>query len=527
MKRKITQWTLTMVLSITLVACATSTRYASTNDDIYYSPTKTMKASIATTAGTTIEDDEIAQLKRETQAAIKQNSKLLITDSTIVIVEDDGTYKSVLSDSYEDSYERRLRGYNSPSYGTESRIRIASSSDWMQITSYDPEFYNIIVIGDEVWVEPKSITNMFTPVYTTVNLRLNRGYYNPWRWDPFWDSSYYGWGWNSWRSPWYEPSYSWGWGWNSWYSPWYRPSYSWGWGWNCGWNGHWGYGGYYGGYYGHNHYRNNHWGLGRPTEGTRNTYGRRESGTLGQHRTSSATTRPSGVVDGSTRRGTRNMELVSNRQSTNGGNISDRTTAGNRRNNADVSNRVTGNNNVNNTTGRISSRDGRGNLSQNTTNTTTRTQATNQNSRNESQRYTRPVTASRQNYNQPTATGRTSNSGTSTNRTTTSSSNNNTYRQQVSGSSTSPSRSVSTNSRYVNNNSGSSSSNNNRSSTSTSRSSSSSSSSSSRSNSSYSSSSSSSSGSSYSPSSSSSSSRSSGSSSGSSSSSSGGGSRRR
>jgi hypothetical protein len=507
MKRKITQWTLTMVLTITLVACATSARYASTSDDIYYSPTKTEKASIVKTTDATIEDAEIRQLKSETQAAIKQSAQRLATDSTILVIEEDEPYKSILSDSYEDSYERRLKGYKSPSYGIESSIRITTSSDWLQVTSYDPEFYNIIIMGDEIWVEPKYITTMFSPVRTTINLGYG-GYSNPWSWDPYWN---YGWG--------------------SWYSPWHRPYYNsyWGWGWNYGWNGHWGWGssywggyyggGYYGGYYGHGGYHNNHhWGLGRPTTGGHNTYGRRDGATMGQRRTTDATsTRPSGVVNGGTRRNTRNMELVTTRQpNTNGGSASTGVTAGNRRGNSEAGNRINqGSTSQDNTTGRIT-RDNRGNLSQGNTAGRT-TEATTSNSRRQTQTYTRPATSSRQNYNEPSATtGRTS---SLSNRTATSTSTNNgTYRQQVSGSSTgsSPARSVSSSSRYINNSGSSSSSNS--SSSSTSRRSTSSSSS-------YSSPSSSSS--SYSPSSSSSSSRSSGSSSSSSSSSGGGGSRRR
>ena len=518
MKRKITQWTLTMVLAISLVACATSARYSSSTDDIYYSPSKIEKASVVKTTETTNQDAEIQQLKSATQAAIKENAKRLATDSTLVVVENDNSYRSIVSDSYEDSYERRLRGYQSPSYGTESVIRITTSSDWLQVTSFDPAFYNIIIMGDEIWVEPKYITSMFSPVRTTLNLGWGYGsYWNSWNYPR------YGFGWNyynSWYS-WYNPWY-----WSSWNYPYYGSywgyyGYGYGYGWNYGWNGGWGHGYYHGG---HKHY-NPHWGLGRPSTSGGNTYGRRTSGTMTQNRVSSAATNDNNRtqnVTGGTRRGTRDMEMVSNRTSPN---TSTSVSAGNRRGDA-VGNPTNGSSTQQgNTTGTVTrdTRNGGGVYSRAQQQDRTPSAQT-QDSRRGSQVYTRPAATSRQNYNESTTT-----SGTTRNSNVTSSNSNTGVARPVStspSSSTSSSRSVST-SRYStnegsNSSSGSSSSASRRNSSSSNSSYTPSSSSSSRS------SSSSSSSGSYSPSSSSSS-RSSGSSSSgsSSSSSSSGGSRRR
>ncbi|MDR0420061.1 MAG: hypothetical protein LBH30_01200 [Prevotellaceae bacterium] len=370
---KITQWTLTMAIAITLAACATSGRYSSTVDDIYYSPAKVEIAStVQNNRSTTVEDAEIQQLKSETQAAIIQNAQKLSTeDSTIVVVEDASPYRSVVSDSYEDSYERRLRGYNSPSYGVENVIRITSGSDWMQVSSYDPAFYNIIVMGDEIWVEPKYITNMFAPVRTTINLGWGLGYYGG-----YWDY-------------WYRPSFGFSWGWNTWYTGWYSP-WSWHypyygsyWGWGYGWNGYWGYGHH------HHHYPGSHYGYGNSS--VRNTYGRRTGGTMGQHRVSSANINSS-EVSGRTRRETRNIELVSNR-TTNGTSTSTSVNAGNRRGNSTV-NASTGSASVNqtNVTGRT----------RNPQNVTTDRMQTGQQTRRNTQVYTRPSTASKQGYNEST-----------------------------------------------------------------------------------------------------------------------------
>ena len=97
------------------------------------------------------------------------------------------------------------------------------------VSAYDPAFYNIIVMGDQVWVEPKYITSMFGTWGSVV-------YADPWYygwnrpWGPSFSIGSWGWsfGWNSWYNPWYGPWYG------GWYDPWYRP----GWGGGPGWHGH-------------------------------------------------------------------------------------------------------------------------------------------------------------------------------------------------------------------------------------------------------------------------------------------------
>ena len=126
---------------------------------------------------------------------------------------DANPYESILADDYESAYARRLRGFESPSYKMPSSYLDARySSAFTYASAYDPAFYNIIISGDQVWVEPKYITSMF----------------GTWGGTVLWDPWYYGW-----TRPW-GPSFafgSWGWsvGWNAWYNPWYYGWYgSWG-----------------------------------------------------------------------------------------------------------------------------------------------------------------------------------------------------------------------------------------------------------------------------------------------------------
>ena len=85
-------------------------------------------------------------------------------------------------------------------------------------SAYDPAFYNIMVSGDQVWVEPKYITSMFGTWGASVVVPTYSWYYG-------WTRPSYSW--------WYGyPRYSWyDWGYSSIYDPY------WGWSWGFGWGG--------------------------------------------------------------------------------------------------------------------------------------------------------------------------------------------------------------------------------------------------------------------------------------------------
>ena len=138
------------------------------------------------------------------------------------------SYSSVLADSYESAYARRLRGFESLSYRMPSSYYNFRYGDaFTYVSAYDPAFYNIVVSGDQVWVEPKYITSMFGTWGATV---YTGGWYGGWD---------YGWRFGSawWRYP------SWGWSWGFAYHPWHDPWYRAGWGpaWGPYWYGHAGY----------------------------------------------------------------------------------------------------------------------------------------------------------------------------------------------------------------------------------------------------------------------------------------------
>lgn len=131
------------------------------------------------------------------------------------------SYSSVVADSYESAYARRLYGFNSPTYKLPSSYyNLAGNRSMYYATAYDPAHYNIMVSGDQVWVEPKYITSMFGS-WGATNITFGI-YSSPWN---------YGWGYHTnpfYYSWWGYPHYSWyDWNWNICYNPWYY-DYCWG-----------------------------------------------------------------------------------------------------------------------------------------------------------------------------------------------------------------------------------------------------------------------------------------------------------
>ena len=226
----------TVILSAGLASCS-SAYYASAgyaSDDLYavhdrteISRRKQAEAEAQRAAAEARKAEWEARIA-EAKAAAAENSYYEYRSA------DANPYESVLADDYESAYARRLRGFESPTYKMPSSyINARYSSAFNYVSAYDPAFYNIVVMGDQVWVEPKYITSMFGSWGTVI-------YSDPWYygwnrpWGPSFSFGSWGWsfGWNSWHNPWYGP------GWGPWYSSWYDPWYGPGWGWGPGWHGH-------------------------------------------------------------------------------------------------------------------------------------------------------------------------------------------------------------------------------------------------------------------------------------------------
>lgn len=151
----------TLVLAAGLAGCS-SAYYASAgyaNDDLYSLHDKT---AIARKQQAKAEAEKAAAEARraeweariaEAQAAAAENQYYEYNSNP---------YEDIVADTYESAYARRLRGFESPTYRMPSSYyNFRYGGSFTYATAYDPAFYNIIISGDQVWVEPKYITSMF------------------------------------------------------------------------------------------------------------------------------------------------------------------------------------------------------------------------------------------------------------------------------------------------------------------------------------------------------------------------------
>ncbi|RPH33485.1 MAG: hypothetical protein EHM93_05085 [Bacteroidales bacterium] len=188
MKTKL-QIAMIALIGLSITSCSSSMYMSKSSDtptdDIYYTPSKTNSSSTVSDNNPTLkiqnqepEKVNIAQLEEKYSKILASDSVSI--DTLIYKAESDNPYERILSDSYQESYERRLRGMEDPRYGM-NNFAIRFSDDYFYASAYDPAFYHIVVMGDQVWVEPNYISSMFS-----------------WPSNNFWLGFGIGFGWNSW-----------------------------------------------------------------------------------------------------------------------------------------------------------------------------------------------------------------------------------------------------------------------------------------------------------------------------------------
>lgn len=252
------------LLTAAIFSGCTSALYTSYNNDDLYGTHDRVAIAKAEARQAEIEKAEAEARRAKFEALIAQAEAESVENQYYGRSDNGGGYESVLADTYESAYARRLRGFESPTYNMPSSYyNFRYSGAYTFVSAYDPAQYNVIIMGDEVWVEPKYITSMFGNWGTVVNFSF--GWRNPW--------SYY-------YSPWYYPS---SWYWSNWYNPWWYDSW-WGLGYGWGWYGP--YYDYWWPHYGPGHFHPIHGGpshgphyAGGPNTIYRSAY--RTAGTLG------------------------------------------------------------------------------------------------------------------------------------------------------------------------------------------------------------------------------------------------------
>ena len=188
------------------------------------------RAEVAARLKAEAEAERLAAEARQAQweARLAQANAAAAEAEYYAAVDEEPNFTNIVADNYESAYARRLYGFSSPTYRMPSSYYdMLTSSSIYYATAYDPAYYNIMVSGDQVWVEPKYITSMFgTWGATNVTFGIYSSPWNyGWRWrvDPFYYSmwgyphySWYDWNWNMCYNPYYYD-----WCWHGYYDPFY------------------------------------------------------------------------------------------------------------------------------------------------------------------------------------------------------------------------------------------------------------------------------------------------------------------
>lgn len=232
--------------------CASTSTSARSNltDDLY---TTHSREAIAERQRL-IAEEEAAQARAQEALVKARLGQAGIRDAELIL----DTYDAgdLVENSYRGAYERRLRGEASQVYneGNTYSDLLRDAGDKKTAYNLDASDYNLMVMGDEVWLEPKYITSFYGRWNNRGRFSLNFGINS--LYDPFWDSPYYYWRDRGyWANNYYWDPY---WGYRRYgYDPWWDWNFGWalGWPYDPYWSFGWGYRpwdwGYWGGNYPH------------------------------------------------------------------------------------------------------------------------------------------------------------------------------------------------------------------------------------------------------------------------------------
>ncbi|MEF9950185.1 MAG: hypothetical protein RR752_03310, partial [Mucinivorans sp.] len=136
-----------ITLALVLLASTASAQYV---DDLYGTPVKTTKRTKNTN---TISN---------TQSAAQQASRSYSTVSNAVASVSNEELQAELVTSYDVALIRRLNAMrNATNDQPESYWQLMEQYQAMLERKYNQALYNIVVVGDQMWVEPQSITALF------------------------------------------------------------------------------------------------------------------------------------------------------------------------------------------------------------------------------------------------------------------------------------------------------------------------------------------------------------------------------
>lgn len=209
---------LALILSASILgACSSSLQMSQSigyqGDDLYFNPSEkytaksTTENDIKTDPSST--DLKFAELEKK-YTEILANDTTGKVDTTIYKSEDENPYERLFSDSYQESYERRLRGRANPYYGLGSWSYMYSDDYWYASSFRGDPYYNVIVMGSDIWVEPFYISSMFGWPYSGFGFYSNYSYYWGMPYMSLYHAGFIGWAYGSYYSIWHYNDYAYG-----------------------------------------------------------------------------------------------------------------------------------------------------------------------------------------------------------------------------------------------------------------------------------------------------------------------------
>lgn len=211
-------------------------------DDLYRGSTRKSRQAEAQAAAEA--QKRVRKQQTQQQMPVNWTPAQAASEASSAAVVEPSAGGDELVTSYDEALQRRLDAYKNYKEMDDSYWQLMESYHKMLEAKYDPELYNVITFGNEMWVEPVYISALFdgsdpaagirskeftAPSGGSVNISLNLG--PGWWWDDPWDFGWY--------APW---NYPWRWGYYGWAGPYWGPSWRWGWNWTWGWRPSWSWG---------------------------------------------------------------------------------------------------------------------------------------------------------------------------------------------------------------------------------------------------------------------------------------------
>ena len=212
------------VVSMLISACS-SLQYSSTEsfDDVYYTTDQSVKvnknpeiSNLALKAKSGGLTDSDMELLVEESLKILDNDTLASVDSLIYNNEVQNPYEKILVNNVTEAMEKRRQASMNPYKGINNYYFLLTDDDMWYASAYDPAFYNIVVVGTEVWVEPNWVSAALGSSWG-VNYAYNSFYRPTWGFGMYYNYSpyyntwpYWGYGYSAYHyyhSPYFYGSY--------------------------------------------------------------------------------------------------------------------------------------------------------------------------------------------------------------------------------------------------------------------------------------------------------------------------------